>query len=58
MKSMKFEVDSLIGKIIDLVNVNHEGEIGDVGAVTFKYFSPQIIEYSNTNRAFQSSLFS
>ena len=29
---MNFEVDSLIGKIVDLVSVDHEGEIGDVGS--------------------------
>ena len=40
-----------------LVGVDHEGEIGDVEAVAFKHVSPRIIEYSNTNRAFQSFLF-
>jgi len=54
VKSMDFEVDSLS---MILVSVNHDGEIGDVGAVAFTCVSPRIIEYSNMNRAFQGSLF-
>jgi hypothetical protein len=30
MKSMKFEVDSSIEKIKDLVGINYDGESGDV----------------------------
>jgi len=36
VKSMKFEVDSLIEKSVILVHVNHDGEGGDVRAVAFE----------------------
>ena len=51
MKSINFEVNSLIGKIIDLVSVDHR-EIGNMGAVIFNHVSPRIIKYLNMNRAF------